>query len=43
MSKKIRVLMKRPDSDWYVTNISDTLENLQNTVDGYIETVTIAE
>ncbi len=43
MSKKIRVLMKRPDSDWYTTYISDSLENLQNTVGGYIETVTITD
>ena len=39
---KIKVLMKRPDSGWYVTNVSNTLKNLQNLVDGYIETVTFA-
>lgn len=37
---KIKVLMKRPDSGWYVTNVSNTLKNLQNIVGGYIETVT---
>ena len=38
--QKIKVLMKRPDSGWYVTNVSNTLRNLQNLVGGYIETVT---
>ncbi len=38
---KIKVLMKRPDSHWYVTNVSNTLKNLQNLVGGYIETVTL--
>lgn len=42
MSAKIRAIIKRPDEDiGHVTNISPTLENLQNIVDGYIETVTI--
>ena len=40
---KIKVLMKRPDSGWYVTNVSNTLKNLQNLVGGYIETVPISE
>ena len=41
---KIRVIIKRPDEIYgHVTNISDTLENLQNTVEGYIETVTIGD
>ena len=41
---KIRVLIKRPDEDaGHITAISDTLENLQRTVDGYIETVTAAD
>lgn len=40
---KLRAIMKRPDSDWYVTNISNTLNNLQRTVGGYIETITIGE
>lgn len=40
---KLRAIMKRPDSNWYVTNISNTLNNLQRTVGGYIETITLAE
>lgn len=40
--RKIRAIIKRPDEQWgHVTNISDTLENLQKTVGGYIETVTM--
>lgn len=40
---KIRVIIKRPDEKYgHVAWISNTLENLQKTVDGYIETVTIA-
>ena len=39
---KIKAIIKRPDEEFgHVTNISPSLENLQNTVDGYIETVTI--
>ena len=39
---KLRAIIKRPDEEFgHVTNISDTLENLQRTVGGYIETVTI--
>lgn len=38
---KIKVIAKRPDSDFYVTWISDTLENLQKFVGGYIEAVPI--
>lgn len=39
---KIRAIIKRPDEQYgHVTNISNTLENLQRTVGGYIETVTI--
>ncbi len=39
--EKIKVFMKRPDSPkGYMTWISNTLENLQKNVDGYIETVT---
>ena len=41
MSKKIKVIIKQPDMVPYVTYISNKLENLQKTVDGYIETVTI--
>ena len=37
----IRVLAKRPDSDWYTTNISNTLANMQRFVGGYIEAVGI--
>lgn len=38
---KIRAIIKRPDERFgHVTNISCTLENLQRTVGGYIETVT---
>lgn len=39
--EKIKVFMKRPDSPkGYMTWISNTLENLQKNVNGYIETVT---
>lgn len=44
MSKgyKIRALIKRPDEDiGHITAISDSLGNLQRTVQGNIETVTI--
>lgn len=42
MAQKIKVIIKRPDEEYgHVTNISNTLENLQKTVDGYIETVTL--
>ena len=38
---KIRAIIKRPDEEiGHVTNVSNTLENLQRTVGGYIETVT---
>ena len=39
---KIKVIVKRPDEAGHMTNISDTLENLQRTVEGYIEMVTLA-
>lgn len=39
---KINVFIKRADSKPYSTWISDTLENLQRTVGGYIERVTLA-
>ncbi|MBS6476066.1 MAG: DUF3846 domain-containing protein, partial [Clostridiales bacterium] len=39
---KIKVIIKRPDSKPYTTWISNSLENLQRTVGGYIETVTLA-
>lgn len=42
MSAKIKVIIKRPDEEFgHVTNISPTLENIQKTVGGYIETVTL--
>ena len=45
MSKgyKIRAIIKRPDERYgHVTNISDTLKNLQKTVDGRTEVIQIA-
>lgn len=39
MAEKIKVFIKRPDSGWYSTNISNTLENFQRTVEGFIEIV----
>lgn len=37
---KIKVVIKRPDEEYgHMTNISNTLENLQNTVKGYIEPI----
>lgn len=39
---RIRAIIKRPDEKaGHVTNISCTLENLQKTVEGPIETVTL--
>lgn len=43
MSAKISVIIKQPGRVPYKTAISPTLENLQKTVGGHIETVTIAE
>lgn len=41
--EKIRAIVKRPDEEiGHVTNISPTLQNLQNIVGGRIEAVTIA-
>ena len=40
---KISVAIKRPGMAPYRTNISNTLENLQRTVGGYIETVTLCD
>ena len=42
MARKISVIIKRPGEKPYHTNISNTLENLQKTVGGYIEVVRIA-
>ena len=39
---KIKVFVKRPDSGWYSTNISNTLENFQRTVGGFIEVVRLS-
>lgn len=42
MSAKLRAIIKRPDEEYgHVTNISATLRNLQITVGGYIETLTL--
>jgi hypothetical protein len=39
---KIRVIIKRPDEKiGHVCNISHTLKNLQNIVEGYIEVIAI--
>jgi len=44
MSKKIKCIVKRPDEQFgHMTWVSDSLENLQKTVGGYIETVTLPE
>ena len=40
--KKIKVLIKKPGQRPYITYISNTLSNLQKTVDGFIECVTLA-
>ena len=37
----LKMIAKRPDTKPYVTNISDTLENLQKFVGGYIEVVSV--
>ena len=38
---KLKAIVKRPDEKYgHMTAISDSLENLQRTVDGYIEVVT---
>ena len=39
---KIKVIIKRPDEQYgHVTHISPRLENLQKTVEGYVEMVTV--
>ena len=39
---KLKCIIKRPDEEFgHVTSISDTLRNLQKTVGGYIECVTL--
>ena len=42
MSKKISVIIKEPGKKPRHVNISNTLNNLQKTVGGYIETVTLS-
>lgn len=40
---KVKCIIKRPDEQYgHVTNISVSLENLQKTVEGYIEIVPLA-
>ncbi|MBR3183291.1 MAG: DUF3846 domain-containing protein [Firmicutes bacterium] len=40
--RKIKVIVKRPDEEYgHMTNISDSLKNLQKTVEGYIEMISI--
>ena len=42
--KKIRAIVKRPDEKYgHMTNVSNTLENFQRTVGGYIEVVNITD
>ena len=43
MNKKIGVIIKEPGKKPRHVNISNSLENLQKTVGGYIETVTLAK
>ena len=42
MAYKIKVFIKNPGKKLRSVSISNTLENLQKTVGGYIETVTLA-
>ena len=42
MAKKIKAIVKRPDEQYgHMTWISNTLENLQRTVGGHIETISL--
>ena len=42
MGAKIKAIVKRPDEKYgHMTNISPTLKNLQTTVGGHIEVVTL--
>lgn len=43
MNKKIKVVIKTPGLKPYATWVSNSLENLQKHVGGYIEIVTLAE
>ena len=38
--ERLKCFLKRPDTDWYATNCSTSLGNLQRIVGGNIETVT---
>ncbi len=38
----IKVIIKQPNEQPYITHIRDNLEDFQNAVGGYIETVTLA-
>lgn len=41
--ERLKCFLKRPDSEWYATNCSISLNNLQRIVGGNIETVTFPE
>lgn len=41
--ERLKCFLKRPDTDWYATNCSTSLGNLQRIVGGNIETVTFPE
>ena len=44
MKYKIKAIIKRPDEEYgHMTNISPRLENLQKTVNGYIEAITLGK
>lgn len=44
MGKKLKCIIKRPDEKYgHVCHISASLENLQKTVGGYIETIGLTE
>ena len=41
--ERLKCFLKRPDTDWYATNCSTSLGNLQRIVGGNIETVTFPD
>ena len=41
--ERLKCFLKRPDTDWYATNCSTSLANLQRIVGGNIETVTFPD
>lgn len=42
--RKLRMIVKRPDEPYgHVCHVSDRLENLQKTVEGYIEVLPISD